>query len=46
MIAMESEQWVTTALIRLGETAVANIFQELIIPKLTPNLPTRAPSQP
>jgi len=36
----------TNALIRLGETAVANIFQELIVPKLTPNLPTRAPSQP
>jgi Carboxypeptidase regulatory-like domain len=37
---------VTTALIRLGETAVANIFQEFLVPKLTPNLPTRAPSQP
>jgi hypothetical protein len=34
------------ALIRLGETAVANIFQEFIVPKLTPNLPTRAPGQP
>lgn len=37
---------VTTALIRLGETAVANIFQEFLVPRLTPNLPTRAPSQP
>ncbi len=36
----------TNALIRIGETAVANIFQEFIVPKLTPNLPTRAPSQP
>jgi len=36
----------STAVIRLGETAVANVFQEFIIPKLTPNLPTRAPSQP
>jgi hypothetical protein len=36
----------TNALIRIGETAVANIFQELIVPKLTPNLPTRAPAQP
>jgi len=31
----------SNALIRIGETAVANIFQELIIPKLTPNLPSR-----
>jgi Carboxypeptidase regulatory-like domain len=36
----------TNALIRIGETAVANIFQELIVPKLTPHLPTRAPAQP
>jgi hypothetical protein len=36
----------TNALIRIGEMAVANIFQEFIIPKLTPNLPTRAPTQP
>ena len=38
----------SNALIRIGETAVANIFQELIIPKLTPNLPSRrrAQSQP
>ena len=33
-----------TALIRMGEMAVANIFQEFVIPKLTPNLPTRAPA--
>jgi hypothetical protein len=37
---------VTTALTRLAETAVANVFQEFLVPKLTPNLPTRAPSQP
>ncbi len=36
----------TNAMIRIGETAVANIFQEFIVPKLTPNLPTRAPTQP
>ena len=38
----------SNALIRIGETAVANVFQELIIPKLTPNLPSRrrAQSQP
>jgi hypothetical protein len=36
----------SNALIRLGETAVANIFQELIAPKLTPNLPRRTPGQP
>ena len=35
-----------TALIRMGEIAVANVFQEFLIPKLTPNLRTRAPSQP
>jgi hypothetical protein len=33
----------STAFIRMGEMAVANIFQEFIVPKLTPNLPTRAP---
>lgn len=33
-----------TALIRMGEMAVANVFQEFVIPKLTPNLPTRSPS--
>jgi len=33
----------STALIRMGEMAVANIFQEFVVPKLTPNLPTRAP---
>lgn len=37
---------VSTALLRLGEMAVANVFQEFLVPKLTPNLPTRAPSQP
>jgi hypothetical protein len=36
----------TNALIRIGEMAVANVFQELIVPKLTPNLPSRAPAQP
>jgi len=36
----------TTALLRLGETTVASIFQEFLVPKWTPNLPTRAPSQP
>jgi hypothetical protein len=36
----------TTALIRIGETAIANIFQELVVPNLTPNLPTRAPTEP
>jgi hypothetical protein len=36
----------TNALIRIGETAVANVFQELIVPKLTPNLPSRDPAQP
>jgi len=35
-----------TAFIRLGEVTVANIFQEFLVPKLTPNLPTRAPTQP
>jgi hypothetical protein len=33
----------STAFIRMGEMAVANIFQEFFVPKLTPNLPTRAP---
>jgi Carboxypeptidase regulatory-like domain len=36
----------SNALIRIGETAVANIFQEFIAPKLTPNLPRRTPAQP
>ena len=35
-----------TAFIRMGEMAVANIFQEFVIPKLTPNLPSRAAAQP
>jgi len=37
---------VTTALIRLGETAVANIFQEFVAPKMTPNLTSRGAGQP
>jgi hypothetical protein len=37
---------VTTALIRLGETAIANIFQEFVAPKMTPNLPNRGSGQP
>jgi hypothetical protein len=37
---------VSTAVLRLGEMAVANVFQEFLVPKLTPNLPTRAPTQP
>jgi len=36
----------STAFIRLGEVTIANIFQEFLVPKLTPNLPTRAPTQP
>jgi hypothetical protein len=36
----------SNALIRIGETAVANIFQEFVAPKLTPNLPRRPPAQP
>ncbi|HXW61760.1 MAG TPA: carboxypeptidase-like regulatory domain-containing protein [Candidatus Acidoferrales bacterium] len=35
-----------TAGIRIGETAVAGVFQEFIIRKLTPNLPPRNVSQP
>jgi hypothetical protein len=35
-----------TAGIRIGETAVAGVFQEFIIRKLTPNLPPRNTSQP
>lgn len=35
----------STALVRLGETTAAAIFQEFFVPKLTPNLPTRAPTQ-
>jgi hypothetical protein len=33
----------SAAFIRMGEIAVANVFQEFFVPKLTPNLPTRAP---
>jgi len=36
----------STALIRLGETTMANIFQEFFVPRLTPNRPTRATPQP
>lgn len=36
---------VATALIRIGETAVASVFQEFLVPKVTPNLPTRSPAQ-
>lgn len=35
----------STALVRLGETTVAAIFQEFFVPKVTPNLPTRSPTQ-
>ena len=35
-----------TALIRLGETAVANIFQEFVAPKMTPSLQSRGTGQP
>jgi len=34
----------STALIRLGEVSVANIFQEFVVPKVTPGLSTRAPA--
>jgi hypothetical protein len=33
---------VSNAMIRLGEMAVANVLQEFLFPKLTPNLPSRA----
>jgi hypothetical protein len=36
----------SSVLIRLGETTVASIFQEFVVPRFTPNLPTRTPSQP
>ncbi len=35
-----------TALIRLGENAVASVFQEFIVRKLTRNLPARGTAQP
>jgi hypothetical protein len=35
----------STALVRLGETTIASVFQEFFVRKLTPNLPTRAPSE-
>src|SRR5215471_14378313 len=34
----------TTALIRFGEMTIANIFQEFVVPKVTPSLRTRAPA--
>jgi hypothetical protein len=36
----------TTALVRMGEITAVSIFQEFLVPKVTPNLRTRAPSQP
>lgn len=36
----------STVLIRVGETAVANLFQEFLIPRLTPHLPSRPRGQP
>ena len=35
-----------TAGIRIGETALAGVFQEFIIRKLTPNIPSRSTTQP
>jgi len=35
-----------TAAFRIGETAIAGVFQEFIVRKLTPNLPPRNVSQP
>jgi len=35
-----------TAALRIGETAIAGVFQEFIVRKLTPNLPPRNVSQP
>lgn len=36
----------STALIRVGETAIANVFQEFFIRKVTPNLPDSVSTQP
>lgn len=36
----------TTGLIRVGETAIADVFQEFFIRKVTPDLPARTPTQP
>jgi hypothetical protein len=36
----------STALIRIGETAIADVFQEFFIRKVTPNLPARASTEP
>ena len=37
---------VSTALIRLGETAVAGVFQEFFIRKVTPSSRNNTPTQP
>jgi hypothetical protein len=37
---------VSSALIRLGETSLVGVLQEFVLPKLTPNHPRRASSQP
>jgi len=37
---------VSSALIRLGETSLVGVLQEFVLPKLTPNRPRRAASQP
>jgi len=36
----------STGAIRLAEVTIANVLQEFLVPKLTPNLPTRAETQP
>ena len=36
----------STALIRIGETAIANVFQEFVVHKVTSNLPAGVPAQP
>ena len=33
---------VSSALIRLGETSIAGVLQEFVLPKFTPNHPTRS----
>lgn len=42
----EAELTVENTLIGIGSTAAANILQEFVIRKLTPNLPKRAPASP
>jgi hypothetical protein len=37
---------VSTGLIRIGETAIAGVFQEFVVKKLTPNIPTQPADQP